>query len=360
MISRSDITVDSEITTEACAWVAQVESGNMSGADLAALREWMGRSSAHRQEIRQIAEISGQLAILTELASAIEANAGVGHGARRTTARKAFAAPAFMAVLALIVGGIALFTMQRSGVHAMPEIYKTAVGEYQTVSLSDGTSVSLNTASQIEVDFNDEERRVRMIEGEALFDVASNPKRPFVVYSDNAVAEAVGTSFVVRLRNTLTELAVVEGVVAFSRLPQSINLAAPDDVLEAAPNEQPLDQVIVRAGQTLTSGEISTHSAISEAPDIPSLTERDLQRKLSWTEGFLEFSDTPLEEVVGELTRHNPISIDILEPDLRELKFGGIFRTGDVDQLLAALEGLGVDVERVDDDHFVLRTAGSQ
>ncbi len=360
MNSQSTMETSKEIVSEACAWIAQLESGNLSASDLAALREWMGRSPAHRREIRNIANLSGQLGVLTELAPALEKNAGVGHALRTSGKRGRFLAPILASAAALFIAGGVIVSALLFSANARPEIYKTAVGEYHTITLADGTDVSLNTDSQIEVDFNDEERRVRLIHGEALFEVASNPKRPFVVYSDTAIAEAVGTSFVVRLREAVTELAVVEGVVAFSKLPSSIDLTAPQDATERVVEEPPAQRVIVKAGQALTSSELASIATASAAQDIPVLTERDLQRKLSWTDGFLEFSETPLEDVIEELTRHNPVSIEIVDPDLKELKFGGIFRTGDVEQLLGALEGLGVVVERESDDKYQLRMAKAE
>jgi len=362
MMSHSDTRIDGEIRAEACAWIAQLESGALSSSDLAALREWMDRSPAHASEIRNIAKISGALSVLTDLAPALEKAAGANHSLRRAPIRFSGGARALTASFALLVITAAVAAAFLFNTDQTPSIYKTAVGEYQTVTLPDGTDVSLNTDSQIEVDFSDAERRVRLVHGEALFDVASNPKRPFVVYSDTAIAEAVGTSFVVRLREAVTELAVVEGIVAFSKLAPSL---APAPQQKKTPNEAPapappVERVIVTAGQALTSTEITTIAAAAVVQEIPTLSERDLQRKLSWTDGFLEFSETPLADVIEELTRHNRVSIEIVDPDLKELKFGGIFRTGDVEQLLGALEGLGVAVERQDQDRYLLSMAQSE
>lgn len=362
MKSQSTIEPNGEITSEACAWVAQLDSGQLSSSDMAALREWMGRSPAHAREIRSIAELSGQLAVLTDLSDVLEKSAGVTHELRRRQRSPWRHAQAFAAALAFVIVAGVLVSALVFNTSASQEIYKTAVGEYLTIALSDGTEVSLNTDSQIKVDFNEDERRIRLINGEVLFDVASNPNRPFVVYSDTAVAEAVGTSFVVRLKNTVTELAVVEGIVAFSMLPPSIDVRVNRDITDALRNETAQVRglgrgVMVKAGQALTSLDLEITDEKAPVQEITVLTERDLLRKLSWTDGFLEFSQTPLEDVVEELTRHNPVTIEIADPDLRELEFGGIFRTGDVEQLLSALEGLGVVVERKGDNQYQLKTA---
>ena len=363
MNTKSTIDANSEIVSEACAWFAQLESGDMSGADLAALREWMNRSPAHAREIRAIADLSGQLSVLTELAPALEQSAGVGHSLRKPRRTFGSFVPAMAAALTLVVAtGVVLSTVFFGGDRG-PEIYKTAIGEYQTIKLADGTEVSLNTDSQIEVDFNKEERRVRLINGEVLFDVASNPKRPFVVYSDTAVAEAVGTSFVVRLRNAVTELAVVEGIVAFAKLPDSLDISLPLPAPESQDTVKPepalIEKVIVKAGQAITSSDLEAEAVLPAAQELSVLTERDLQRRLSWTDGFLEFSETPLEDVIEELTRHNNITVEITDPGLESMRLGGIFRTGDVEQLMGALEGLGIVVERQGTNHYLLQTAES-
>ena len=361
MNDRSTIAGNSEIVSEACAWVAQVESGDMSAADLAALREWMGRSPAHAREIRYIADRSGQLAALTEIAPALEVSAGVGHGLRKPSRRARLLAPVLGVSLMFVAAAVVLFPALLTTEETEPAIYMTAVGEYQTFVLADGTTVSLNTDTHIEVNFHTDERSVELISGEALFDVTPNPDRPFVVYADTVTAEAVGTSFVVRLRDAVTELAVVEGVVAFSKIPSAIETLARRDAVNVPEKTLPAlsrpEPVIVKAGQTLTSAALTSVDSESAAEPLPMLTERDMLRKLSWTDGFLDFSETPLEEVVDELTRHNPVTIEIADPDLRELKFGGVFRTGDVEQLLGALEGLGVDVERQGTNRYLLRMA---
>lgn len=357
------INAGSDITAEACAWIAQLESGDLSGADLAALREWISRSPAHKQELREVAAFSGQLSIFTELAEPLAVAAGRNSVLRRPAWRRIFGAPAMAAGVTAFAVAIAVIAFLPFN-SPSPSIYRTAVGEYQALELTDGTTVQLNTDSQIEVDYRESERRVRLIYGEVLFDVTSNPSRPFVVYSNAAVAEAVGTSFVVRLRNSVTELAVVEGVVAFSRLAGTLQEPSLDVQTDQAPGAAKQTdiappRVLVRAGQTLSSSAIPDDHKAADAI-IPTITQRDIQRKLSWTEGLLDFSETPLEEVIAEVTRHNNVSIEIEDPELKKLTFGGMFRTGDVDPLLEALAGLDIEVVRLENDRILLRKANDR
>lgn len=363
MSEPTRINSSSEITSEACAWIAQLESGDLSSADLAALREWMGRSARHAQEIREIADLSGQLSILTEMAAPLEEAAVVQNGLRKPQWRRGFGAPAFAVLSACVVvlGLITVFLVVRPASQS-PSVYETAIGEYRSIELADGSTVKLNTDSRIEVDFKGEKRQIRLVNGEALFDVASNPSRPFIVYSGEAVAEAVGTSFVVRLRDAVTELAVVEGVVAFSKLSKAvaeqISFSGDRQHDDSASLEPEIERtIIVKAGQALAFSAIPEETEGADPLVLSMIDTREIQRKLSWTEGLFDFSQTPLEEVVFEISRHNSVQIEILDDNLKQLKFGGMFRTGDVDALLEALEGLGVSVEYAGNNRILLRKA---
>uniref|UniRef100_UPI003B3A6D59 FecR family protein n=1 Tax=Sphingobium sp. TaxID=1912891 RepID=UPI003B3A6D59 len=92
--------------------------------------------------------------------------------------------------------------------------YRTALGETRTVRLADGSLIHLNTNSSVEVALRDDIRSIRLLKGEARFDVAHDGKRPFIVNADGTLVRAVGTMFNVRLRPDVTELTVIEGIVA--------------------------------------------------------------------------------------------------------------------------------------------------
>ena len=353
-----------EISAEACAWVAQIESGELSPADLSALREWTARSPLHAQELREVAAISGDLSVLTELIEPLAKVTSQDNPMRRAVRPQAAPAVALALTFTLVIGALIVFS---GGIFSTDEIsptsYRTAVGEYRTIALEDGTAVKLNTDSLMEIDFTADARRVRLVRGEAYFEVASLPDRPFQVYSGEAVAEAVGTAFVMRLRGDVAELSVVEGVVAFAQR-DAIRAGAVQLQLDAGEVDPTKERVVAtRAGVLLNAGETLNSQklrALENEPQQvarPTISARELQRKLSWTEGLFDFSETPLEEVVAEVNRHNTFQIEIADPRLRELRFGGIFRTGDVEALLGALEGVGIEIVRRDDGHFQLRQA---
>jgi ferric-dicitrate binding protein FerR (iron transport regulator) len=95
-----------------------------------------------------------------------------------------------------------------------PQQFKTEIGEQRSVLLKDGSRVTLNTASKIEVDMRKDRRLVRLVEGEAFFDVTHDAIRPFKVRAGNAVLSDVGTQFNVDMRPTRTTVTVIEGRVA--------------------------------------------------------------------------------------------------------------------------------------------------
>jgi transmembrane sensor len=341
MASRSKIKMGEQISAEACAWVAQLESGNLSRADIAALKEWVSRSPAHASEIQAIASLSGQLSELTECMSFV----GQARRDNKIIRRRAPLISAFAAIVALI--GILSFSYSVLNNPPTETLQlATLTGEYETYTLSDGSVVNLNTSSRLEVEFSKKMRRIRLISGEALFDVVSDPNRPFIVYAGSSESEALGTSFSVKLHNHIAELSVLEGVVSFSH----------NTIKSAQDSERLLRQkVVLNAGQGIALDIDSPQDVTLSAARIETIPEREMLRRISWTEGLLEFSDTPFREVIQEVNRHIRSPLRIGDERLYEKRIGGIYRAGDKEAMLEAFERLGVDVDRTNPNDIVLR-----
>jgi transmembrane sensor len=342
----------SQIETEACAWLAQLETGDLSPEDLAGFREWINRSPRHASAIRDIAALSADLNILTELNGPLFAfnkkrgrRSGTEHRAHRWTFA-AKGAVAFSMVFALAFIGYLQFFMPV----AVQEFYSTDVGDYQTVALSDGSIVKLNTNTTVEIVYGAKRRQIRLVKGEAFFDVTEDPTKPFIVLAGAHYARAVGTAFVVRLQNDSTELIVTEGVVEFSQTPPALTapLANNTQVTESENHAGAAEPVLVEAGYEATS------QATGRQAKAIKLSARAQERKLSWTEGLFDFSDTPLSDVVAEVSRHTDIKIEIADAALNDVKFGGVFRVADIDVLLDSLPNVGVRVEYLSDKKVLL------
>jgi transmembrane sensor len=340
---------EQDVADEALGWIARIETGDLSPADRAALKEWMRRSPRHAAEIRAAAALSAELSCLTELLEPLAMEV------RNTGPRAAYrpglvAAAAALVAIVLSVGIYATFF----SVQTVHEFYATAAGEYTTRTLADGSTLRLNSNSAVEVIYDRQAREIRLIQGGAYFDVAKNHSWPFIVYAGATSARAVGTAFSVDLYKDETVLIVQRGTVAFSRLAAATEPAAGRIARNQPKPISPARPVFVTAGYQLSSTPAGTRQTVEK------LTPAEERQKFSWTKGYLDFSDTPLSEVVNEVSRHTAMRIEIADPVLRDVKFGGVFPLGDTSALLNALPRVGVVVQRVNENEVRLYSESNQ
>ena len=262
--------------------------------------------------------------------------------------------------MAVLVAGAGFVTLKGAfGPAEAPYIVATTVGGLEERTLSDGTVVKLNTDSQIEVDFDSKQRRVRLLKGEAFFQVAHNSDWPFLVTAGDKTVKAVGTAFAVRWTDGDLSVTVSEGRVAFA---PAVAAPVPVVIVPRGPGAEPepLTKISAEAPLFLDAGQ--KLSLVNEgAPTlVAAVSPREITSELSWREGLLDFSERPLNEIVGEVNRYTNVRIEITDPELSQMKFGGIFRTGEIEPLLDALElSADVEVERVSDTYVrIHRAAG--
>ena len=328
-----DVPAPDAIETEAMAWVIRLDGGQLSPEDRAALAEWTRRTPAHAAVLREMARAWGQLDALTALKPAEIAPAPRRAAARdtrtvRPARRRAYAAAAAAAAVLLSVGAYGYFRMSPGA--AVDEAYVTSVGEQRVVTLADGSEIHLNTATEIEVDFEREARRIRLVHGEALFDVAPDSDRPFIVFSDVGAVRAVGTVFAVRADEERLDVTVSEGLV---------------DLLPNAKFGGRVGEPVSR----LTQNQAAARAAGDEFT-VRDLDARELERVLAWNEGVLVFDGQTLSQAVEEFGRYTALRFDIADPDVANLRVGGRFRVGEVEQFLDALEStFGLQVIRQDE-----------
>ena len=244
----------------------------------------------------------------------------------------------------LLVGvGLALF------VREVPQEFKTELGEQRSVLLADGSRVTLNTASTIEVDLRKTHRRVRLVRGEALFEVVHDAARPFEVHAGNAVLTDVGTQFNVYMRSAGTTVTVIHGQVAVDSASAGDAAGARADLGAPGGRREPL---ILGANDRLvitSSGFGVPQHGINAAPT------------LAWIQRQLMFDHRPLGEVAEEFNRYNRDRIDIDSPELKDQKVTGVFEAKDPASFLAFLSSIP-DVEirqQIDGDHIVTTRNGA-
>jgi transmembrane sensor len=200
----------------------------------------------------------------------------------------------------------------------------TGVGQQQVRLLRDGTRVVLNTDTRIEVNYDARARRVRLIRGEARFDVSKHPTWPFFVSVGDQEIRALGTSFIVR-HDDIEDLSVtlVEGRISVRPIARN----------EEAPSQDPQ---VLAPGQRLI---ISRRHA-------PAVDRPELTRVTAWERGRVEFEETPLEDAANEMNRYSTTQVTIADAEAARLSIGGVFRAGDSDEfvrVVTAAFGLQAD-----------------
>jgi transmembrane sensor len=341
-----------EVEARAAEWAVRVAEGGLCEEENAEFQSWYATSARHREafsRMSQLWEECDSLAELTDHAAAdITRASRVDSGSRRADVLRYL--PGGRALLAASVAAIALLaasTLERQAdqtqLQTASEAYETAaetaIGERSTVTLPDGSSVELNTASRISVRYTANARVVQLTRGEAHFTVASDRKRPFAVHAADRLVTAVGTAFTVQLRRDAVEVTVAEGRVSLAGSPQ------PQVGSASAQADLPLPALEAGHSALLREG----------SPQVAALAPAELERKLAWRQGMLAFAGEPLLQVLQEIGRYTDIVIEVTDPALRDLPVAGRLRIDDVESMLQALQLMAdVRVERLDDRHVRL------
>lgn len=388
MSKQSRVDQLSDVEQEAIAWLIKLDRDDPPDPkELAMLREWLSRSPAHRQALNKANQFWSNT-ILTELMVPLA------HPHRVPLRRlilswfQSFNRWQLMttgAVASLLLAVVMAFNL----VSPTPpdiEVYTTAVGQQEVITLADGSLAHLNTNTKLQVQFSKDARVLRLIKGEVHFNVSHNPSRPFQVYGGDGVVEAIGTAFTVSLLKEQMDILVTEGLVAVSahKVPahkqpsavadRSISGPAPKDQkpgskhydIRAIPSGvTPTRLATLSAGQKLSIEEaIRNSTTMADANSnrtstaITTLSQRDIEQHESWRRGLLIFSGEPLVQVIEEISRFTQVAVEIADPELRDLEIGGRFKVGDVEAMLVSLEAnFNVDIDRVSDEKVVIKAS---
>lgn len=216
------------------------------------------------------------------------------------------------------------------------ELYESAVGEVRRVTLADGSTLILDTATKARVHFTADRRDVELLTGEALFEVAKDSARAFVVHAGTVSVRAVGTVFGVRAVGPEVAVTVTEGVVEVAR-PDAVGSATPQRVTAS-------ERAVVTAGQGIR---------------VQPVTAAQVERRFAWRDGMLAFDGESLGEAVAEINRYSRQEIVIDDPALAARQVVGLFRASDT-QGFADTVAAALGAESVDQDaaiHLRARTA---
>ncbi|QJU60153.1 FecR family protein [Sphingomonas sp. AP4-R1] len=293
------------INAEASAWLARLQGPQRTAETEAALQDWLRADDAHQAAFERATEIWDLLP------GAVVA----GHVEPIERPSRRFAPMAMAASFLAMVGAGALTLYM-----GQAPVLSTHVGEQHSTTLDDGSRVALNTDSHLTVHFARAERRISLEQGEAMFDVAHDTSRPFIVSVGNEHIKALGTAFVVRKDGDQVRVTLLRGRVEVTR-----------------DGARPQLLAVLRPGDRLSAG----------ASDAPRLDRPALDTVTAWRRGELLFDGTPLADAVAEVNRYDHVQVVVEDPRLRALPISGVFNTDDATEFAAAAAQLhGLKVRR--------------
>jgi transmembrane sensor len=311
----------------AAAWMVRRDREEWNDADQAEFHAWLSASTAHRVAFIRLQAAWQQAGRLKALAAGMTKNGALlpgdrpgtllpakseaplsrhenldAHVAARDTQRLRIpvwrmmgASVAAVCLAAVVVGWIAWLHQGTS--------YRTAIGGIAAVAMKDGSTVTLNTNSDIRVALSETERRVDLERGEAFFEVAKDHNRPFIVRVGDQRVIAVGTKFSVRREPNHVRVIVTEGRVR----------------VEHSEPHHPAEVALISAGGVAVAGVAGVL--------VQDKSLSDAEERLSWRQGIVVFRETLLSDAVAEFNRYNTRQIYIEDPVLGSMRIGGHFRT---------------------------------
>lgn len=303
----------SSVDTQAAEWHARLGERVVATQTIEDFFAWH-QTPEHAEAYRRVQQIwgqsprlAGQPSMQKALADALSRRQRPSQGRGRLP-RTLLGLTAVATAVALAFGGYSWFQAK--------SVYATQTGEQRLVQLADGSTVRLDTASRIRVRFSGGRRDVALEEGQALFTVAHDPNRPFVVQAGDSAVTAIGTVFEVQRRGGEADVTLIQGVV---------------DVRSGGPGGA---HVRMAAGdQARVRGAVARVSRVN------------LAYQTSWTEGQIILRDTPLREAVNEVNRYLTDKVELDAPGLETMPINGVFKTGDRDAFVSMASGaLGLQV----------------
>lgn len=342
-MKRSHSDIAPSISEQAADWLIRLSESAVSESNRSQFMNWLKKSPQNVEEFIAIAtlhqEVAEQTSSIPDLIAELgrcaqqpavplfgEAPRPVLSPARVRPQRRNYHLWATAAGLLLV----AVLLLQWRFADPPFVSHRTEHGEQRSVVLADGSIITLNTLSEVTVHFDRSAREVTLVAGEAMFDVVSDPERPFIVQTGSMSLTVTGTRFAVYRKKNSTRLAVVEGAV------------------QAAPVRTLGESLVVEAGM----GAVATAQGVTRADP-----RFDVEKAIAWTERRLIFDGAPLSEVVAEFNRYNRKPLVVEDSALANRTITTVFNANDVSSLIAFLQ-LEPDVDvRYGDDAIRIRVS---
>jgi transmembrane sensor len=305
---------DSIVHEEAAGWLMRLNAAPNDVATFEAFEDWRDAAPEHRAAFDAVQDswaLFGDQAAAPELlALRRDALGRTGRRPRLDLGRRGLAA----GLAALIIAPLAVYGWRRLGPDARQTL-RTAVGEQRTVTLSDGSRVSLDANTLVKVAYSPALRLAEVVEGRAHFAVAKDKARPMRVRAGRRTVTALGTAFTVEHQGERVVVTLVEGRVAVTET------APPRGVAPPAKELVPQQQLVFAADAAPRM-----HEAV------------DVERAMAWREGKLVFDDENLADAVARVNNYSRVKIVVEDAPARALKVSGIFNAGDTPAFVEAVQ----------------------
>jgi transmembrane sensor len=342
--------ISDERLEKAVEWFLRVRSEDARAEDLFELQRWMEIDPQNALAYQQTAATWNNLGAHASAPEIIIGRRDALEDSRRAVRRRwsarslsRFGWAAAACVLVTFIAGSWWFVAQRAGVYA------TARGEHRTVTLEDGSVVTLDAQSRVRVRYTDGERRVILEEGQARFAVAKDPLRPFRVHAREQTVVALGTQFDVELVTGAVLVTLIDGHVAVAGVdPQSLSQVGGADHVEeevagahgsanprrnrhaeeGAKQRRASERIVeLQAGQELRVRGDGRATLVANV---------NLDRATAWQSGKLFFDNEPLADAAVRINRSARRAI-VVDPPVAQLRISGVFNAGDPDAFVEAV-----------------------
>jgi transmembrane sensor len=337
---------------EASEWWIRIESRELSREEREQLVDWLRESAVHVEEMLRRAEIHGALERFTDWAAIPTDDPSDDNGPQACGNVVAFPPPGEPSNAdesslrapriprkRLMVGLALAATVAVLGVFLTlflsAQVIETGRAERRSVTLADGSIVQLDPESRLSIRLRKHERDVSLEHGRALFRVAKDPSRPFVVRADATQVRAVGTQFGVEQSREGVVVTVAEGKVA-------VGSDRPPGSRSGAVESSASAEVLLSAGQQV----IVTRRGSAEA-----VRTVDTDRELAWVAGRLVFDNDSVADVVEEFNRYNVVQIHVASPELGRRSVSGVFDASEPESFIGFMQSVApVNVRRAGQD----------
>jgi len=291
---------------EASTWFIRLRAENVSAKELADFNRWLAVNPQHAQAWQEVQDL---FMALETPAKTLRQRVDQAPVVRITAPRHRRFIPV-RAVAALLFCTVLTFFLHPVILQNLQSDYHTVTGEQRQIDLADGSRLLLNTDSAVTVDVEGSVRRVQLLRGEAYFEVAHPPQRPFWAVADETRARVTGTEFSVSRNEDSVTITVAEGRVETS------TQTHPDQITPLTPGE----------------------SARYQGQQLVSVQTTDVQRTLAWRQGQMVFVQATLAEVVEQINRYRPGRLIITDQQLKNRPITAVFSVHRLDDAVKALE----------------------